>query len=310
MRVSSLTFPERLSRNLGRLAVEQMRLQDQAASGQRLSEPDQDPAAVRRFLDLQAEFQSTGQFLNTIDRLEAKLQSGYRVATDLRRVLERANELAKSTDGLSSSDTLKAYATEVNQLLEQAVALGNTREEGVFLFGGTRNDQAPFVVSRDANGRISGYQYAGSPDAPAQDIAPGVSLAVVPPGANDGALGANGLFRDARGQADVIQNLISLRDALESENRLQVNEIHSPALDRDLDNVLTALVSTGATQARLSATARQLDGRASQLTGAMSREVDADLAQTLVSLNEVQAAYSAALQSGGKILRQSLLDYV
>ena len=42
----------------------------------------------------------------------------------------------------------------------------------------------------------------------------------------------------------------------------------------------------------------------------ISREVDADLAQTLVKLNEVQAAYLAALKSGATIMNQSLLDYV
>jgi flagellin-like hook-associated protein FlgL len=42
----------------------------------------------------------------------------------------------------------------------------------------------------------------------------------------------------------------------------------------------------------------------------ISREVDADLAQTLVKLNEVQASYLAALKSGATIMNQSLLDFV
>ena len=42
----------------------------------------------------------------------------------------------------------------------------------------------------------------------------------------------------------------------------------------------------------------------------MSKEVDADLAKTLVKLNEIQTAYLAALKSGSTIMNQSLLDYV
>jgi flagellin-like hook-associated protein FlgL len=42
----------------------------------------------------------------------------------------------------------------------------------------------------------------------------------------------------------------------------------------------------------------------------ISQESDVDLAQTLVELNQLQSAYSAALQSAGSILKLSLLDYV
>ena len=37
---------------------------------------------------------------------------------------------------------------------------------------------------------------------------------------------------------------------------------------------------------------------------------DADLADSLVRLNEIQNAYTAALQSGGLLMRTSLLDYI
>jgi flagellin-like hook-associated protein FlgL len=58
-------------------------------------------------------------------------------------------------------------------------------------------------------------------------------------------------------------------------------------------------------------TAKTLGNRRIDVTEEfISREVDADLAQTLVKLNEVQAAYLAALKSGATIMNQSLLDYV
>jgi flagellin-like hook-associated protein FlgL len=42
----------------------------------------------------------------------------------------------------------------------------------------------------------------------------------------------------------------------------------------------------------------------------ISREGDADMADTIVRLNEVQYAYQAALQSGAKIMNSSLMDYL
>lgn len=51
-------------------------------------------------------------------------------------------------------------------------------------------------------------------------------------------------------------------------------------------------------------------GRGQSLDRLISSEADADLAQTLVKLNTLQTAYQAALQSGGSILGQSLLDFL
>jgi flagellar hook-associated protein 3 FlgL len=42
----------------------------------------------------------------------------------------------------------------------------------------------------------------------------------------------------------------------------------------------------------------------------VSNEVDVDLAESLVRLNEIQNAYTAALQAGGTLLKTSLLDYI
>ena len=46
------------------------------------------------------------------------------------------------------------------------------------------------------------------------------------------------------------------------------------------------------------------------LQGQISQQADADLAQTLVHLTQTQNAYQVALQSGAKLLSNSLLDYL
>ena len=66
----------------------------------------------------------------------------------------------------------------------------------------------------------------------------------------------------------------------------------------------------GAMEARLETAKVMGDRRIAATREFISKEADADLAQTLVKLNEVQAAYLAALKSGATIMNQSLLDYV
>ena len=70
------------------------------------------------------------------------------------------------------------------------------------------------------------------------------------------------------------------------------------------------MATNGAINERLNSTSAIAYNRTESLERQISDEADADLAQTLVRLTETQNAYQAALQSAGKILNQSLLDYI
>ena len=73
MRVTGNAFGESLVDQLGRLSTRQNRLQNQAATGQRVTRPEDDPVAMQRILDLQSEAGKLSQYRENITRLLAKL---------------------------------------------------------------------------------------------------------------------------------------------------------------------------------------------------------------------------------------------
>ncbi|MEO8427296.1 MAG: flagellin, partial [Verrucomicrobiota bacterium] len=83
-----------------------------------------------------------------------------------------------------------------------------------------------------------------------------------------------------------------------------------PALALDEENIISHVADSGAVMARLETTATLASNRITSLQSLVSKEADADLAETLVHLNATQTAYQAALQSGATILRLSLMDYL
>ena len=94
------------------------------------------------------------------------------------------------------------------------------------------------------------------------------------------------------------------------EDVAYIRETVARNLMKDESNVIYHISRVGALEARLE-TAKTMGSR--RITAAnefVSKEVDADLAKTLVQLNEIQTAYMAALKSGATIMNQSLLDYV
>ena len=114
-------------------------------------------------------------------------------------------------------------------------------------------------------------------------------------------------------EGSFFSNLIELRDRLDGGTRddvAYIRETVTTNLMKDESNVIYHISRVGALEARLE-TAKTLGTR--RITAAnefVSKEVDADLAKTLVKLNEIQTAYLAALKSGATIMNQSLLDYV
>ena len=310
MRVTSNSFPNSLLNQLGSLASRQLRLQNQAATGQRIHNPEDDPRAMRHVLEMQAEARSLDQYQRNIARMQETASASYTAMRSLKTVNERASEIAVLTDELRSPEERAIFAQEINQLLEQAVQTANSRHRGDYLFAGTRVDQPPFVVTRNAEGQITGVTFQGNSDAPEAEVAPDVLSTGHSVGANSGTTGPRGLITDARSGADFFAHLISFRDNLTAGNTQAIADTDRANLLKDEENFLYHFGHNGAVQARLEAANSLTSTQSFALEQQVSAEVDADLAQTMVRLNEVQTAYTAALQSGGTILNSSLLDYL
>lgn len=310
MRVTNNMFPDRLASQLATLATRQNRLQEQAATGQRIARPEDDPGAMRRVLDLQAEARRVGQHRENIATLKEQVTVGYSAMQSLKRISDRAGEIAVLADGTKSPDDLRNYATEVTQLIQQAVQLANTKHRGDYLFGGTKSDQPAFVASTSSSGLVASVTYQGNTGTAETEVSEGMTMSVQVVGANLTGSGGRGLFTDSSAGADFFTHLIALQDHLVAGDATAVNATDIPALLQDEDNFLFHIAQNGAMQARLETTDSIASDRVFSTEKLISGEADADLAQTLVRLSETQNAYRAALQSGGSILDVSLLDYL
>lgn len=300
LRVVTNSASDELIRQFGRLNAEQTRLQRQVSTGQRVFNPEDDPAAVRRVLDLGGEQEQVRQFARNAGRALDLSQSGYAAADHLRQASDRAGELLTlGSSGTTSAETFDAYAAEVNGLLEEAVGAGNTKFDGDYLFGGTQTDAAPFALTRAATGRITAVAYQGATTG-------GAAIPVGPDGATvspyaDGA--SNAKF------ARLFNRLVGLRDALAAHDPSAVAAWRDGLNDSDAD-VQATLGTMGTTQARLQTIQDRLQTRFSDLGEMVSDEAGADLASSVVRLTQARNAYQAALQSGAQLLNLSLMDYL
>lgn len=297
MRVATSTVSDNIVRQLQLLSNQQGKLQNQIATGQRISQPEDDPAAVGRVLNLQTELRHVSQYANNTAKALEIAQASFSGLQGIKKVSDRAGELATLGTGVLGPDAMKAYATETDQLIEQALQAANTRFNGDYIYAGTAVDSPAVTVTRDVNGKITAATYAGNN---AQAEIPLSEAASITPSTN-GATNA--------GLAAFINNLIALRDALNSGSNSAVSAAQV-GLTNSEDLLVSALADNGGVQTRIEASQAQQADRTTSIGQLISSETSADLPATIVKLNQTQTAYQAALQSAANIMRLSLLDYI
>jgi flagellar hook-associated protein 3 FlgL len=311
MRVTSLTFSTGLIGQLNNLTLQQSQLQTQVSTGQRIQSIADDPAAVRRVLDLQAAISTTAQYQKNISRLQDTATASYDAINSLSSISNRAGEIATLADGLKTSAQLQNYATEVNDLIKRSVQAANTQSQGAYLFAGTQSGQPPYTITTDADGNVTGVTYQGNSSVPQAEVASGVTVSALVPGENATGSGPIGLITDSRVGADFFNHLISLAANLRAGDTASIATNDRPALANDESNITYQMSANGALQSRLEASATMASGNTASLNKSISNENGVDLADTMVRLNATQTAYQATLQSAGKILGQAtLLDFL
>jgi flagellar hook-associated protein 3 FlgL len=298
MRVPTHQSSSAVLAQIQRAGVRQAQLQLQVSTGQRLRSIDEDPASAGRVIAMQAERARIIQFDRNADRAQEVSQASFAGLKALQQVSERAGEIVTLGGGISSPDALRAYAVEVNQLIEQAVQAGNSRLRDDYLFSGTATDTAPFAVTRDpGTGRVTTVAYVGNSDRPTISIS---EITELPMGASAAT---------NSGIRDFISGLVGLRDALASLSTSAVASTR-PSLEAAENALLSGVSENGAVELRVQAIRLQQRARAENLEQLVSRESDADLAETMVRLGQATTAYEASLSSANRILQLSILDYL
>lgn len=297
MRIATNTVQETIVRQIQQLGAQTSKLQNQVATGQRILSADEDPAASARVLDYQSELRRVDQFDENATRAIEISQATFASLRDTKEISDRATELATLGRSPTSPDALQAYASEVNQLIEQLLQVGNTRLGNDYLFAGTAVDAAPYTATRDAAGNVTAVAYAGNlsvASIPLSEVA-----SVAPSSSPDTNLAVR----------DLLNELVRLRDALNTNDSAAVATSQENLINGE-DAFVTALAATGAVQTRIEVNRAQQQGRGDNLVGLIGRETTVDLPDAIVRLNQSQVAYQAALQSAANIMKISLLDYI
>ena len=235
MRVTFNAFPDTLLGRLQSLGGEQNKALTQLSTGQRIAAPSDDAPAMQRILNLRTEKKQNQQFhRNATDGLE-RSKVTFSTLEQLKDLLVRSSELAANLSGASSDQEFKAKASEIDQLIQQGVNLGNTKLRGSYLFSGESTEVIPFQTE-STNGRISAVAYKGSEKDALMHIGEGESMTI----------GVSATAQENGDVSGILNEMIRLRDAMLEHSFENVSAIRSGGGDRT--DFVNTTVTTGFTK--------------------------------------------------------------
>jgi len=292
---------EAVVNRLNRLNRKQNQLNEQIATGQRITMASEDPQAASRVMRLRSEKMAAQQYAKNTNVALGISQATYAAVDRLRQLSDRAGELAaaSNSDNVSPKER-EAYAVEVDQLIQAAMEAGNTKFQGEFLFNGRNTDT-------DLNGSPQPFVLAlGTPDSVThQEATDGAEIQI------SDTLSIAPRLKEADNQkiSTFINNLVSLRDGLNTSSTSSITAARKALLASE-NEIVGVLANNASIQARLESVASQSASRFNDIEALISRDADVDQAQAMVNLTRQQTAYQAAMQAGAQVLKMSLLDYI
>lgn len=287
----------RLTNNIAYLqtaSAQLARIQQQLATGRQVGAPSDDPEGAALSLSYRNAATFETQMRRNMDNGTAFMNAGEAALSSATDLIHNARTLAVAgATGTDSQAGLDGMATQVDQILQEMVQIGNSTFGQAYLFAGQKNDQPAYTTAGGAN--ITSVTYQGDTSSLTRQISTQQTVGVNVAGST--------VF------GDVFQTLVSLRDAMRSGDNATANQSIG-LLDTALNRVLSARADLGARINRFQQTEQQSLSKDTELQKLRSGIEDIDISSAVVKMTSQQNQLQAALAAVGKTINMSLLNFL
>ena len=278
------------------------RLREDISSGLRLRKMSDDPVAAGEVVRIGSSMRAIGQFRRNIDIGLVRAQAEETALDQLSNAMTRAIELGISTaSSTANAQSRLMVKAEIDQLITQAVGLGNTKVGDDYVFGGTRSTEAPFRMPPTASDGFSALTLAGNP--------------VDPSGAIELEIGDGNFITPTHNGTDVFLSTDALESLRALSTALGNNDVAAIGVANDRLNAANSKVqslfgSVGARVNEMEAARTNLDTVELSLKAFRADLRDTEVDAAIAELIGKQTLYEAAMGATSRILGLSLANYL
>ncbi|MBW7474994.1 flagellar hook-associated protein FlgL [Paenibacillus oenotherae] len=295
MRVTGMMQNIQLMKNLRNTNSNITEWQDKLATGQRIHRPGDDPVGIGYLMRYNSELNRTDEFLENARTGSGWLRTMDSLMQQTSDILKRARVLTQqASTGTVPADARVQIASEMRQLREQLVTIGNSDYSGRYLFNGQKTDIPPYTVAGAETEQTDPGVYYLS-----------VSASVTVPVSITGEK----IF-GAAGAADNMFKV--LKDiATHLDNNDQNLLLQDLKLIDDTSNRLSlSWAEIGARMNRFDLVENHLLDEQIGLKELRSEVGDVDMTEAITELKLKENVLQAALSTGARIMQVSLIDFI
>lgn len=311
MRVTTKMFYDTFLSDMQKNMSSIFKANEQISSNKKVNRPSDDPAAMSRILAYKAQLSSNSDYGKAVDSAASNLEAIDSSLSNLSDLLIRAKELAmQSGNGIVDAPKREMLAAEVDQILQAAIGIANTRVADRYIFSGYQSDSIPIdsttgAYQRDGND----VEVAINPDVNVRVNIPASEL--FSDNTTDFTAGPPAVYSDP--DTYILEALHALKTALEEpDDTLAATAIQTAMgyLNNVSNNLSEKMADVGALLHRLDQESKYQEDRDYNLTLNLSRDQDADIAKAASELVQKQTALQALRTSSAQILNTSLFDFI
>ncbi|MNW45370.1 Flagellar hook-associated protein 3 [compost metagenome] len=210
-------------------------------------------------------------------------------------VLKRARTLGlQAANGTLDAQQRGTISSEIKQLKEQMVTIGNSTYNGRYLFNGQKTDQPPYTIATASSDKTdAGLFYL--------NVSPSVKVPV--------SITGEIVF----GQADSTNNVFKVLDELSTAlDTNTVSGISSSVdkIDAAVDHMMISWAEVGARMNRFELMENRIASEQVSLQEQRSNVADVDFSEAIMNLKMKENVLQAALSTGARVMQTSLVDFI
>jgi flagellar hook-associated protein 3 FlgL len=307
-----------LNHNLGRMDKRQM----QVATGKRVHRPSDDPVAISRILKIRADLSEISQFQRNVDDALSWMETTEQAVAHVGDSLQRLRELTvQASNGVLTNSETQKIKSEVEQIKDHIITLGNTTYAGRYVFSGKKTDQELF--SADGNYNIplgDAFDPSRVDDIMQVEVGVGETLEINTLGIEIFDIVApatvaappievgdkNVSVADTPGIMAMIDAIVVKLESGDTEGLTN----HLTEIDKYLNVNVTARAEIGAKSSRMEMISNRIADDNLNFRSLQSKLEDADMGEVTMELMNEQNVYRASLAVGARIIQPSLIDFL
>jgi flagellar hook-associated protein 3 FlgL len=286
--------------DLGRIQSRAERAQRQLSTGLRMNSIADHPDQIGVLLQSRAELAATEQTRANLGRVKTEVDAAEIAIQNGIKAVERVRVLgSQGLTGTASASSRTVIAGEVESLFRQLVNIANTAIDGRYIFAGSADQAPPYSV--DLNQPSGAAPYAGGTASRQIRDSSGVRLSIAHTGRD--------IFDSATASSNAFSAVNSLRSSLLANDEAAIQTAIA-AIGTSLQRLNEELAYYGSTQNLVAEATAAADNKILGLKAQIAETEGADLAESILELQDANTHRQAALQAKAQEDRRTVFDFI